>query len=255
MRPRCSSSGLVLVALCWALSACASVSGRQSPKFGSEARLRVAQAAEESGDYALAESMYASAAKAAPTDASLQLRYADVLVRRGDVEQAKSWLIRHLNTVTDQSELRRALGAVYVMGGEPQNAIVEFDKILATHPDDMRAVVDKAVALDLLGRHAEAQHLYKQALATSPDDSVVINDLALSVALQGRTQDAATLLRPLEHAEDILPRIRNNIDIVRKANGGADIPREAEQDAGLDEQIKQLAQAVRRQEAGTPAQP
>ena len=61
----------------------------QSPHSAASLRVRVAQAAEESGDFGLAEEMYAAASTAAPADAAVQLGYADVLVRRAKIAQAR----------------------------------------------------------------------------------------------------------------------------------------------------------------------
>src|SRR5690242_2114608 len=144
---------LVVTVASLALSACASHAPPER-QFGGEPRLRVAQAAEESGDYTLAESIYAGASAAAPTDATVQLHYADALMRLGRINQAREVLSRHLKTVTDPGPLRGGLGAIYVLQGEPAQAVSEFDAVMASS-SDMRWVVNKAVALDLLGHHDE----------------------------------------------------------------------------------------------------
>jgi Flp pilus assembly protein TadD len=224
------------------LSACASHSTPQA-QFSGEPRLRVAQAAEESGDYLLAESIYAGASSGAPTDAAVQLRYADALVRVGKISEARDVLFRHLKTVTDPKQLHGGLGAIYVLLGEPAQAIPEFDAAIATS-SDMRWTVNKAVALDLLGRHAEAQESYRRALAAEPDDTVVINDLALSLLLSGRKSEAAEIAAPLVQRADLSPRIRSGLGVLLAAKGDIAGAHEAIGSAMGNEQLLRLAKAI-----------
>ena len=256
MRAAFCRYGLGLLAMCGGLAACVTQPVTQQPKFGEAERMRVAQAAEQSGDYSLADSMYASASADAPADAAAQLRYADVLARRGNITQARDLLLRHLDTVSDVTALRHGLGAVYLLMGDSAHAITEFDQVLAAHPNDMRAVVDKAVALDLQGRHADAQTLYRRALAASPGDAVVISDLALSMMLDGRASEATALVAPLKDAGNLPPRVRTNIAIVLAAGGDVDASREVVQDAAAEGEVMRLARAVPQgADAGTDAKP
>jgi Flp pilus assembly protein TadD len=256
MRCRSDRGYLALFVMGCILSACVSRPGLQQPSFSADAKVRVAQAAEKSGDYALAESMYAAAADADPKDADVQLRYADALVRHGEIRRARDLLLRRMTTVSDRTKLQRGLGAIYAMAGEPAEAIVEFDKVLAADPGDVSALVNKAVALDLLGRHGEAQKLYRQVLKDSPDDPVVISDLALSTALAGQVREAEALLAPLENDDNVSKRIKTNLAIVHAANGDPDPWPAAPQEALASEQVKQLAEAVREGlKSGRPATP
>ena len=52
--------------------------------------IRVAEAAEEAGNFSLSDSMYAEASAEAPTNAQVQLHYASVLLRQNKVDQAPS---------------------------------------------------------------------------------------------------------------------------------------------------------------------
>jgi Flp pilus assembly protein TadD len=211
--------GLSLVGAGLVVGAC-SHREQPEPKLGGESRLRVAQAAEASGDFALAESMYAAAAAAAPKDAAVQLGFADVLVRRGRIGEARAFLARGMKTVSDTEQLRGGLAALYLLEGQPASAIDEFDKVLTSDPKNMRMVVNKAVALDLLGRHDQAQVLYRQALAAAPDDDVVINDLALSMLLAGRAREAEAVAAPLKaRTDELAPRMKANLEVLRAANG------------------------------------
>jgi Flp pilus assembly protein TadD len=193
--------------------------------------------------------MYAEASAEDPTDASAQLRYADVLLRQGKVNEARDLLLRHIRTVSDPRQLQSGLAAIYVLTGDAASALAEYDKLLAVNPNDMRLVVDKAVALDVLGRHDEAQALYRRALYATPDDPVVISDFALSLVLSGKTQEATALVAPLRDADNVSPRVRNNIDVVLAASGrSATTSSDSENSA-----IQQLAQTLSRGAESKPA--
>lgn len=229
---------LAAIAFCCTLAACATTG--PGPTLGSQARLRVAQAAEQSGDYSLASSMYAEAAAEDPTNASAQLHYADALLREGKIDQARQLLTSHMHSVSDRRELQAGLAAMDILTGEPASALTQYNELLATRPNDVRWTVDKAVALDMLGRHDAAQPLYRRALQVTPNDPVVITDLALSLALSGKTGAATALVTPLRNADNLSPRVRNNIDVVLAASGK---PAAAANDSG-NAGIQKLAQAL-----------
>jgi Flp pilus assembly protein TadD len=193
--------------------------------------------------------MYAQASAEDPTDASVQLRYADVLLRQGRVDEARDLLLRHIRTVSDPRQLQSGLAAIYVLTGDAASALAEYDKLLAANPSDMRLVVDKAVALDVLGRHEEAQALYRRALYATPEDPVVISDFALSLVLSGKTQEATALVAPLRDADNVLPRVRNNIAVVLAAAGKSGATSSDSENSA----IQQLAQALSRGAESRPA--
>jgi Flp pilus assembly protein TadD len=219
MRTLPVSPCLSAIAICCVLAACATKPASQGPTLSGDARARVALAAEQSGDFPLADTMYAEAATENPTDASAQMRYADVLLRQGKVTEARDLLLRHIGTVSDPTQLQSGLAAIDVLSGEAARALAEYDKLLAVDPNDMRLVVNKAVALDMLGRHEEAQTLYRRALYATPDDPVVISDFALSLVLSGKTREASALVAPLRDADNVSARVRNNIAVVLAAGG------------------------------------
>jgi Flp pilus assembly protein TadD len=192
----------------------------------------------------MAEQLYAQASAAAPADAAAQLRYADILMRRGRTNEARDLLSKHMQTVSDSLELRDGLGSIYVLTGDPSRAITEFDAVLTSKPNDIRAVVNKAIALDLLGRHSDAQALYRQALASSPDDQVIINDLALSMLLAGHPQEAEQVTAPLRGQTDVMPRIRTGLGIVLAANGDVAGAGVAAGSQATEAQLVELAKAA-----------
>jgi Flp pilus assembly protein TadD len=145
--------------------------------LSADARLHVAEAADAAGDADLAISMYTAAAASDPSNVTTQLRCADALARNGKIDQARQILTDRLSTSRGQPDLIRARALIDLVAGQPADAIAGFNEVLAARPGDVRTLVDKAVALDLQKRHADAQVIYRQVLAATPDDSATRNNL------------------------------------------------------------------------------
>lgn len=227
------------------LTACGSFQTRQNTNIDTNARLDVAQAAEEGGNSALAASLYSSV-QSAPEDVTTQLRIADGLLRTGKISLAEQTVKQALKTSPNQPDLVRALALVYVMDGKPELAVPEFDQLLAAKPDDTRAIVDKGVALDLLNQHVAAQAQYKQALALAPDDAEVRNDLALSLMMQGRLQEAKATLAPVGGSEPSSDRLRNNMGVIYAAGGDSSEARRLLGDSISPEALLALTNVITR---------
>lgn len=212
----------VLAAAClgWTLAGCAA-----RPEAGAgggltaSSRLNVADAAEESGDRQTAVAMYLAAANDAPGDAAVQVRSAEGLARTGRLDEARALLDRRVKAGMHDGDVLRTLGAVQIMAGNPGTAVQTLSAALAAKPDDSKAMVDKAVALDILQRHQEAQGLYRQALMLSPGDPTTSNDLALSLMLSGQTTEAEAVLAPFRDNTGLPERMRTNQGIVAAASG------------------------------------
>lgn len=84
---------------------------------------------------------------------------------------------RALSGSADQMSTARGL-----LRSDPAAAELMLRHKLAESPHDARALNDLAVALDLLGRHQDAQQTYRQALALQSDMATRLN-LALSIAI------------------------------------------------------------------------
>jgi Flp pilus assembly protein TadD len=218
-------SGLTIVlmaAACWALVGCSAKTGGSQQSLTASSRMDVALAAEESGDKQTAASMYLTAANEAQGDSAIQLRCAEGLARNGKLDEADAILARRLKAAPRDVDLLGTLGGIQVMEGKPEQAMQTLSGVLRTKPDDVKALVNKAVALDVLHRHAAAQALYRQALALAPNDAATSNDLALSLLLSGQPAAGAQILAPFRESDSLPERIRTNLGIMDAASGRAD---------------------------------
>jgi Flp pilus assembly protein TadD len=212
--------------------------------MSADARLQVAEAAESSGDSELAISMYTAAAASEPANTNLQLRCADALARRGKIDEARKLLAERLRAYPGQPDLVRALALIDLVAGQPARAITELDQILAANPGDTRALVDKAVALDLQGQHVAAQAIYQQVLTMAPNDAAARNNLALSLMLEGRTHQALETLAPMQDADGSPRRLKVNLGILYAATGNIERSRQLLGDRVSDGDVSALTRAL-----------
>jgi Flp pilus assembly protein TadD len=214
-------SALLAAALCALLSGCAQPPGGEADKqnMNADSRLRVALAAEQSGDRDLAISMYVAAAEQAPNDAAVLQRCAEGLARSGRLDEAAALLKRHMRSGVGRPDLMLTLGSIEVLAGQPVQADATLSEVLAARPDDVKALTNRGIALDMEKRHAEAQVLYRKALALAPGDVAISNDLALSLMLWGHSDEARTVLLPFRDVANLPERVRINLGIVEAAGG------------------------------------
>ena len=201
------------------LGGCGMFGGERSPEVTNAARLNIAMAAEAAGDNQMALQIYATALAKDPSDTKAAVQYARALVNNRQVGLARELLSRQLAARPGQPDLSREFGTIEVLQGQPGPALARFDTALLANPQDVRALVNKGIALDMLGRHAEAQDLYRRADTLSPDDPAVRSNLAMSLMLSGQAQQAADIMQNMGLAADNIPRVRNNMAVMAAANG------------------------------------
>ena len=194
-------AGLVIFIL---LSACAhddSVeTARQSQVANDpDAMLRIAVAAQQSGDNAGAVSFYRRASLLRPGSVEAQLGTARSLVELGSTDEAiKVLRAAHVRNPSE-ARLVLPLGRLLVAADRPAEALKVFLDGLQTDPTSVPMSIGKGVALDGLGRHTEAQSAYQQVLKVEPDNAPARTDLELSKRLQvgiGNHHVTARQLRP-----------------------------------------------------------
>ncbi len=199
-----------------ALAACAD-EGLRDPDVGS--RMRVASAAEAGGQMDVALSMYGAAAARDPNNTEAQARFAAALMRAGNRAQAEQVLAAAVQRRPDDGTLMLELAKMRLRGGAAGEALGLFDRVLARDSRNVAALDGRGVALDLMGRHPEAQDSYRRAQAVAPDSISVANNLGLSLLLDGRADEARAVLEPLARRSDANQRVTANYAISLAATG------------------------------------
>ncbi len=189
----------------------------RSPDAGT--RMRVAAAAEANGQNDIALSMYGAAAARDPDNAEAQARFAMVLLRTGNRPQAERVLAAAIERRPSDRRLAVMLGRLRLQNGAAGEALSLFDRVLASDSRNVDALDGRGVALDLMGRHPEAQESYRRAQALSPESISVANNLGLSLLLDGRPDEARAVLEPLARRSDAPQRVTANYAISLAATG------------------------------------
>lgn len=141
--------------------------------------MRIGEAAEASQDWAEADTFYRRAAELDPHLAAASLAHARVTARQGDLEGALAAL-REAHRAHDDVTITAALGRMLVTAKRPAEGLAVFEDGLRVDAGSTELRVGEGVALDILGRHAEAQDAYEAALKTDPDNAAARKNLALS---------------------------------------------------------------------------
>ncbi len=91
-------------------------------------------------------------------------------------------------TRTEFNNLNTDLGLSQLMQGNISKADSYFDKALASHDDDVYALMGKAMVYDQLGQEEQAALMYEQILALSPSDENKINVMAMPMNIKPLSQ-------------------------------------------------------------------
>jgi Flp pilus assembly protein TadD len=67
------------------------------------------------------------------------------------------------------------------------------------------------IALDMQGKHVEAQARYRQGLTLAPDDVALRSNMGLSLAIIGQPQEAIAQLLPIATGRKADGRVRQNL--------------------------------------------
>ncbi|MGG5817306.1 SPOR domain-containing protein [Falsiroseomonas sp. HW251] len=234
-----------------ALAACAD--GSAIPGQGAGASQAQRQAFTVSGTATLADPGLAAirrSAAAAPNDLNAQARFAAALARAGEPAMAEQVIVAALLRSPDHPALTRELARLRLRGGQPQVALALFDQAARIEPG-AEAEEGRGLALDMIGRHDEAQAAYRAALALAPNRVAVQNNLAMSLILTGRVQEALAVLEPLSQRPDAPARVANNLAIARSMAGDA----RPVAIAGDPAELRQAASSLRATLGVAPAQP
>ena len=229
-RPRLLRVALAGAVVSLLLNACASLdpggkgarAAAQAAQGAAEqggAPLRLARAARGVHDFDAAIGIYKTALQSNPSDWKTVVELGETQLEAERIDDA----IATFGKVPPHS--KAALGAqlglerAELMLSRPAAALEHADKALATDPRSTRALIGRGVALDMLGRHVEAQASYRGALAGAPDDVAGRSDLALSLALSGQYDEAIAIMTPLVRAPSATPRLRQNLALIYGLKG------------------------------------
>lgn len=226
------TSRLIASAFLGLLVAGCATDGLRDPDAAS--RMRVAAVAESQGQLDVALSMYGAAAARDPDNVQAQTRFAAALMRTGNRAQAEQVLAAAVERRPNDRALMVQLGRLRLRSGQAGEALTLFDRVLAGDSRSAEALDGRGVALDLIGRHPEAQESYRRAQALAPNSVAIANNLGLSLLLDGRPDEARAVLEPLARRPDANERVTANYGISLAATGDVAAARAVLGEAGGD---------------------
>jgi Flp pilus assembly protein TadD len=154
------------------------------------AMLRIADAAQNSGDTDAAAAFYQRAAELQPDSAVANIGIARSLMEQGQVSEAIDTLRAAKRRNPSNAQLTATLGRLLVATNHPAEGLAAFDEGLQQDPQSVSLLIGRGVALDAIGQHQEAQDSYRKAIQYDPDNSAARQDLVLSQALGGKRREA-----------------------------------------------------------------
>jgi Flp pilus assembly protein TadD len=176
--------------------------------------LRLARAARAAGDLASAVSLYRTVLAGQPDDVDLAIEFADTLQDAGAFDEAIDAYGKVNAVMPPRLTALLGLARVHLALEQPDKAFAFAESARALAPNDVRVLVLRGVALDMLGRHPEAQGSYRAAMQAAPRSVAARNDLALSLALGGQYREAIEILTPMAKSTTAPPRVRQNLALV-----------------------------------------
>ena len=173
--------------------------------------LRIAESALDSGDTALAISLFERTLKADPHSLPAELGLADAIYQTGDLPRAGVLYGQVAAAAPDDPRAQLGLARVALRERRLDDAVARYRRLLQSHPDNATVAEGLGAALDLKGEHAKAQAVYRAALARHPEVQGLKTDLGLSLILDRRAREGANVLLDVAGLPDAPAQARQNL--------------------------------------------
>lgn len=180
---------------------------------------KVADAAQQTHDYAAAAQHFERLHEKDPKDLSVTLGLARNLRYSGRPKRAKLVLEQALAGAAANPQLLAEYGRALIAAGEPESAISPLNKAMAIEAGNWRTLSALGIAHDQLGRHEAARRSYEKAQAMSPENVTILNNLALSWALSGRLSEAVQMLEAAQRLPGASVQLRQNLALLHGIQG------------------------------------
>jgi Flp pilus assembly protein TadD len=163
----------------------------------------------------------AAVLKDLPTSLDGEIRRAQLLRSKGDLDDASHALAQLMLVAPDDSRVIAEYGKVLVQQGQAKAALPFLDRATQLQPKDWTLFSALGVAYDQANDHAHARLAYEHALQLSPNQPAVLNNLAVSRMQAGDLAGAQHLLAQASSAGASNPKIIKNSEILASMKGPA----------------------------------
>ena len=113
-----------------------------------------------------------------PKSAALQMLLANVLVARGDTNQAESVLQKAIELQPDSQQAYLMLAQLYTAANQNQKALADLKAALAKNPNDATSLLLMGMTYNAEKDYKDASDAYEKLLAVAPNNGVALNNLA-----------------------------------------------------------------------------
>ena len=173
--------------------------------------LQQANQARQSGDLDSAIPLYGRALQANPEGAEAKLGLGQCYLSMGAGEEAAALFREVLAKRSGDTVAMRGLAGALLTQGQPELAEKQAEGAFQADRRDYRALNVMGVALDMQGRHAEAQAKYREGIEIAPDYVPLRANAGLSLAISGQPLEAIAQLAPAAGGRGADGRLRQNL--------------------------------------------
>ena len=172
----------------------------------------------QDGDAAGAVGLYRAASQASPRDPVLLDHMGAAFMQMNDPARAEQAFRGELMIDPDNVGARRGLALALLAQGNAAAALPILQQ-LAQGSNDPGLLRAEGTALDMVGRPADAQTVYRRGLQLAPIDADLHGNLALSLALSGDQTSALAEMQAAIASPDPDPRQNANAVLVLALTG------------------------------------
>jgi Flp pilus assembly protein TadD len=178
--------------------------------------LRLADAAFEKGEYAMAAQLYYRAAELQPDETSVHVKLGFALFKAGNPADSEKIFRVALAKQPKNADALRGLGHSLLTQGRAAEALPLYRQaIAASAKPDARIYAGLGAALDMVGKHEEARTAYQAGLKLAPGDFGLRNNYALSYAMSGDTAKAQAILAGMNDAPKKPPKAKESLSALK----------------------------------------
>ena len=132
--------------------------------------------------------------KAHPQEYDYYFSLGSVLSAQGKYDEALKIYSDLEKKIGPSEELALQRQMIYIDKGDYNAALLEIDKVIEDHPEEMRLYGMKAEILEQMGREKDAKKLYEEMLSLEPDNGLVLLSLHDIANKNGETVKARDYL-------------------------------------------------------------
>lgn len=212
-----------LIFLSVLLSACQQPGDFQNSELSKQASQAIAEGHSkfEAGNIDGAVRAYRLAMKGSEKSVAGHLALAQLYTKVNRDDEAIAILKKAKDRNATHPLVNLELAKISMNQDDAETALEFLNEGLDNQPNNLDLLNSKAVAMDWLAKHDEAQKLYLDALANSSDDTdFVKNNLAMSYIMTGDYEKAIKQLKSVETLEES-PVMRQNLAIAYGLSGNS----------------------------------